>query len=569
MNKLLLFLFLLPKGLYRSLGADINHLKAILKVKLMLDDRRPLSMGRAPQAKKKPIRFMTALGVFMSMIIGFMYILPLMLEDTIMGLWLYATVFLLMFSFMLISDFSTVLFDTRDKTILLPRPINERTLLLSRLLHMFIYLFRIVFPMSLAGWIFMGVTKGWLAAIWFPFLVLMLTIVALFLVNACYLLILRFAKPDKFKDIVNYFQIAFSIFFFACIYLLPRVIDSQDFQSLKHTDFDWACLTPTYWLAASFTWIEADKLSSITKWISILAVLGPAILVWLTIKYLSPSFSKGIANIDTVSVEAETPKVTIQTGKKSAAQLYLKLANWLNASAIGKAGFSIAWLQTSRSRNFKMRVFPSFGFVPVYFFYLITMNHSRSIGETWEQLPDTKTFVLLLYMSSFVVMNLLTMLVHSDQYKASWIYYSSPIARPGEVMLGAFKAVWVKYFLPMFGIVSLFVLYVWGPKTLLDIALALTNITVFALGILRVAYRKLPFSALELMKEKGNRFFKTMFIMLLPTSLGFGHYWTTITPWLWWMKIVFIILSSILLWLLWDSYKNTSWDEVKKMDLSA
>ena len=95
------------------------------------------------------------------------------------------------------------------------------------------------------------------------------------------------------------------------------------------------------------------------------------------------------------------------------------------------------------------------------------------------------------------------------------------------------------------------------------------NITVFALGILRVAYRKLPFSSLEQMKEKGNRFFKTMFIMLLPTGLGFGHYWTTITPWLWWMKIVFIILSSILLWLLWDSYKNTSWEDVKKIDLSA
>ena len=98
MNKLLLFLFLLPKGLYRALGADTNQLKAILKVKLMLDDRRPLSMGRAPQAKKKPARFMTALSVFMSMIIGFMYIIPLMLEDTIMGLWLYCTVFLMMFS---------------------------------------------------------------------------------------------------------------------------------------------------------------------------------------------------------------------------------------------------------------------------------------------------------------------------------------------------------------------------------------------------------------------------------------------------------------------------------------
>jgi ABC-2 type transport system permease protein len=567
MNKFLLFLILLPKKLWAALGADVNHLRAILKVKLMLDDRRPMAMGRQQQVRKKPVRFMTALSVFLSMVIGAMYIFPLMLDDTFMGLWLYCTVFLLMLSFMLISDFSTVLFDTRDKTILLPRPINERTLLLSRLLHMFIYLFRIVFPMSLAGWIVIGITKGWAAAVWFPFMIIMLTIVALFLVNACYLLILRFSKPGKFKDVVNYFQIIFSIMFFACVYLMPRAMDSEGFKQLKHTDFAWAQFTPTYWLAASYSWLEADKLSSLTKWISILAIAGPMILVWLTIKYLSPSFAKRIGNIDVVTTEEQTSAVK-KLERKSGSDFYLKLAGLLNKSPLSKAGFSIAWIQTGRSRNFKMRVFPSFGFVPVYFFYLITMNNTSSISDTWEKLPSTSTFVLLLYMTSFVVINLLNMLVHSDQYKASWIYYSSPVAVPGEVMVGAFKAVWVKYFLPMFTIVSCFVIYVWGAKALLDVALALINISLFALGILRVAYRRLPFSAMEQMNEKGNRFFKTIFTMFLPMGLGFGHYLTTTNPWLWWMKILFIILSSILLWLLWDSYKSTSWTQVKKVDLA-
>jgi hypothetical protein len=567
MNRFLLFLILLPKALYRYLGADVGHLRAILKVKLMLDDRRPMAMGKGQQTRKKPVRFMTALSAFLSMVIGFMYIIPLMMDDVFMGLWIYCSVFLLMLSFMLISDFSTVLFDTRDKTILLPRPINERTLLLSRLLHMFIYLFRIVFPMSLAGWVLMGVVRGWLAALWFPFLVIMLTIIALFLVNACYLLILRFAKPSKFKDVINYFQIIFSILFFACIYLMPRAIDSEGLAQWKHTDFPWAYCTPTYWLAASYTWVEADKLSSLTKWISILSIVGPLILVWLTIKYLSPSFAKRIGNIDIVNTESDSLKDQLPK-QKSTSLFYLKLANRLNKEPLGKAGFSIAWLQTGRSRSFKMRVFPSFGFVPVYFFYLITMNNTSTIAETWNKLPSTKTFVLLLYMTSFVVMNLLMMLVQSDQYKASWVYYSSPVEKPGDVMLGAFKAVWVKYFLPMFAIVAGFVLYVWGVGALLDVVLALINITVFAFCILRVAYRRLPFSVLEQMKEKGNRFFKTIFIMLIPAGLGFGHYWTTITPWLWWMKIVFIILSSILLWLLWESYKNTSWDEVKKIEWS-
>ncbi|HTN17738.1 MAG TPA: hypothetical protein VL092_08670, partial [Chitinophagaceae bacterium] len=230
MNKFLLFLILLPKALWKGMGADVAHLKAILKVRLMLDDRRPIAMGRQQTKKKKPVRFMTALGVFLSMLIGFMYTFPLHLDDRFMGLWLYFSVFLVMLSVMLITDFSTVLFDTRDKTILLPRPVNERTLLLSRLLHMFIYLFRIVLPMSLAGWVTFGLLEGWKAVLWFPFAIILLTIIALFLVNGAYLLVLRFSKPGKFKDIINYFQIAFSILFFACVYLLPRAVSEEGFQ---------------------------------------------------------------------------------------------------------------------------------------------------------------------------------------------------------------------------------------------------------------------------------------------------------------------------------------------------
>jgi ABC-2 type transport system permease protein len=565
MNKFFLFLIMLPKGLWRALGADIPQLKAILKVRLMLDDRKPLSFGRQ-QTKKKPARFMSALSVFLSAVIGMMYIIPLAaLDDRIMGLWLYFTTFLLMLSFLLVTDFSTVLFDTRDKSILLPRPINERTLLLSKLLHMFIYLFRIVFPMSLAGWVFVAIENGLVAAIWFPFIVFMLTLVALFLVNGCYLLILNLAKPERFKDIINYFQIGFSVLFFAIVYLMPRAADSTGFKILQHQNYRWAAFTPTYWLAASWTWVEPDKVLSYTKWLSILAIAGPLLLIWLTVRFLSPSFAKKIGGIDVVDAPVQKA-IGGASGRKTASKLYLKLANLLNKNPLSKAGFSIAWLQTGRSRNFKMRVYPSFAFVPVYFFYLVTQNKAP-LTEIWHTLPETHNNILLLYMSAFIVMNLMSMLVFSDQYKASWLYYSAPIERPGSVMDGAFKAIWVKYYLPIFTVISCFVVAIWGTKSLLDIALALVNITLFAACVMRIAYRRLPFSSVEQMNEKGSRFFKTLFIMIIPSSLGFGHYFVDLVPWLWWLKIVFIGLSAMLLWLVWDSYKNTTWDELKKMDL--
>ncbi|MGC4059189.1 MAG: hypothetical protein QM743_13890, partial [Chitinophagaceae bacterium] len=60
------------------------------------------------------------------------------------------------------------------------------------------------------------------------------------------------------------------------------------------------------------------------------------------------------------------------------------LADKFNKNPLSKAGFSIAWLQTDRSRNFKMRVYLTFGYVPVYFFFITTQS-KIPLNEIWEK----------------------------------------------------------------------------------------------------------------------------------------------------------------------------------------
>lgn len=554
------------------MGADVKQLYALLKVRLLLDNRRPVSFNKQQNNGKKTFKYMAELSMFLYVIMGFIYIIPLFIDDFIMGLWLYYTSFLTMLSFMLISDFSTVLFDSRDQSIIGHRPINERTLILSKFLHIGIYLFRIIMPMSLAGLTFIIYEKGWLSGIWFMTTIIVLTAFVLFLVNTIYLLILHFVRLEKFKDTINYFQIVFSILFFILVYTFPKLIESNSFLTLKHTNYPWIIATPTYWIAASYSWISSDKLSHITPYIGILAYTVPFIMLWLTLKYLSPSFMSKIALIDTASTNKKIEDLKENTNKavkQSKNKFYIILAKWFNKNNFAQASFILTWLQTDRSRNFKMRVLPSFGFVPVYFFYLITLNTNLGYVEAFRNLHNTKSYIILLYISSFIVLNLVYMITNSENYKASWIYYSSPITNPGDLMLGAFKAIWIKYFLPIFLAISLFVLYIWGIDKTIDIILAWLNITIFGIGIMRVLYRRLPFSMYEQMNEKKGRFFKSMFIMILPTSLGLAHYFTTITPWLWWMKLLFIGLALILLWLLWDSIKSTSWEDLSKFEEST
>src|SRR5947209_4725985 len=117
MNKLLLRLALLPSGLWRAADADVGQLRAILEVKLKMDDRKPLNFGRQKQ-QKKDRKFTSILGMFVSFVTGIMYIFPLIfINDLILSFTTFFSLFLFLLTFTLITDFSNVLIDTRDKYI--------------------------------------------------------------------------------------------------------------------------------------------------------------------------------------------------------------------------------------------------------------------------------------------------------------------------------------------------------------------------------------------------------------------------------------------------------------------
>jgi hypothetical protein len=558
MNKLLLRLALLPARLWEKAGVDLTQLRAILEVKLKMDDRKPLNFGRQ-QTKKRNRRFSSVLGMLVSFFTGIIYIFPLIiLPDRLFGLLSFFTVFLFLLTFTLIADFSNVLIDTRDKFIVLPRPVSDRTLAVSRMLHVGIYLFRIVLPMSLPGWIAVGMLDGWRAVLWFPLPLLLLLFTSLFLVMGIYMLILRVAAASRFRDILSYFQIAFSITLFGFYYLMPRAMDSTQVASLKIGDYPWLKLFPSYWLAATWSWIHPHALPSGTFLYSILALLLPLVLIGITLKWLAPAFAANLGRLYVSEGSMPTPG---KTKKAGFGQAWQKLAALLNKRPEAQAGFIMTWLQSARSRSFKLKIYPVFAYIPIYFVYLLSLNKDQSLSSSWASLSGSGKHITLLYMSCVVVLQALGFSTVSEQYRASWIYYSVPLYEPGALMAGAFKAMWVKYFLPFFMAISAFVLFIWGMKALPDVLLALVNATLFAVCTVRVAYRQFPFSQAEQMSNAGSKFLRVFVSLTIPGALGVGHY---LALELLWLKMIFLVLSLILLWLVWDSYAHTGWADLKK-----
>ena len=560
MNKIFLNLIMIPSGLWRSLGADIVQLRAILNTRLILDDRNPMTIGRMNKAKTDR-KYASLLNSIASLVLGFMYMFPLLVvKDRVFSLTLYFSFLMMVITLMLITDFSNVLFDTRDKYILFPRPVSDRTLVLARLLHVVIYLFRIIIPMALPAWVMLGYLDGWKSALLFPLPLVLLVFLVLFIVNSVYLVVLKLAKPEKFKDVINYFQVLASVVFFASVYLMPRFFDPSRPGEFNIVNYSWVKYIPSYWLGVCWSWLGYAVSLPGTAVLSALAVILPLGCMYMLVKWLAPQFSQRISGIDAVDAGAYVAPGTRQAPP---GKFYQKIAYAFNRNDDARAGFMIAWLQTSRSRSFRMRVYPTFAYVPVYFFYLLSTSHKASFTEEFHNLASGSRHLLLLYMSSFVMITSLTYLTMSDQYKAAWVYYATPVEKPGKIMIGAFKALWVKYFLPFFIALSVFVLYVWGIPAIWDIVLALVNVTLFVSCMAYISYRNLPFSIMEQVKQSGNRILKSFLVMIIPMTLGFGHYFAIH---LLWLKLVFLMLSSILLWLVWDSYANTSWAKMFKTE---
>ena len=91
MNKLLLYLVMTPSALWGSMGADVVQLRAILKIRLMLDDRKPMGIGR--QQNKKKIKYGSLFSSFIYLVMGFFYMMPLnVIQDRILSLTIYFTI---------------------------------------------------------------------------------------------------------------------------------------------------------------------------------------------------------------------------------------------------------------------------------------------------------------------------------------------------------------------------------------------------------------------------------------------------------------------------------------------
>jgi len=562
MDKILLKFVSFFNPVLEKAGVNTVQLHEILRVKLLMDARRPkAAFTNRRGTANKPAGSSKWANIGLVIMGCFIGIVLFIFEMPMVGQFIYFSIFMVLMALTLISDFTTVLIDTRDQFIIIPRPVNDRTLAISRFMHITLYITKVALLQGLPGLIMIGFADGLMAVPLFFIQIIEATLLSVLLVNMVYFILMRSVSAQRFKDIISYFQIAFSILIFAVYYLVPRLVSISVLQHTNILAHKWVYLLPPVWIASlNEILLHAGRASLLIASLAILGLIFPIIGIWFVAKVLAPGFNRKLAAVSTS--DGSSNSITNEK-KQYKTDFRDKIANLLAPDPIENAGFKITWKLAARTREFKMKVFPAFAYVPIYFIYFTLNGTGQTLSEKYERLQNGVNYVFLIYMSTIVLSSILQNVSSSGKYKSAWVYYALPIDKPGRILAGMYKAIIVLYFLPYCLVLSIIIASIWGPLTVNDIILAFSVCTIYGMLMALFMVKGLPFSKPVIVKAR-SRMIISLLIMSFIVGIAFGHrfliHWETLI----WILTVPLLLGN---WLMFHRYKQQSWDDIEVADM--
>jgi len=507
------------------MNVNISHLKAILTAKLTIDNRRPSAFDQMQRGKeKKELKKATLNTMLSSLLVGGIVLLSFGIShDLTSRLTFYFSMFIFFLAATLISDFTSVLIDVKDNMIIIPKPVNDATFVTYRLLHITIHISKVLLPMLLPAIIFLSVKGLSMVLVPFVFMAFMATLFTIFLVNAIYILILKITTPEKFKSIISYIQIGFAVLIYGAYQFLPRLADAPASNNLQMSQLKFIRLLPPFWFAETCSSFRAFSFGNMQLLSLALSIIVPALSMVIVVKYLAPSFTQKLSLINSSAAEIKKADPDKIHSVKRQSSWVEYLAGKLTSGAVELTGFLFTWKMMGRSREFKIRVYPTLGYFLVIFLLMTLNGKSGSLSEITSLSGKGKIFlILLIYFSSLISITALAQLSGSEKYRASWIFNVSPLISPGPVITGALKSVIFSFVLPLFLLFLLSGIPAIGLRIVPHLLLGCINVVALCSLLAYFFLKKLPFT--QPPSNTGSfTFINSMLTLVLSFVFGLIH----------------------------------------------
>lgn len=189
------------ESMFVKFGVDYEVMRRILQVKLMMDQRRvPTVFNQSgKKSNKDQNQFIKSLWIY---VLFGAFMIPFIVfgENYIFQTSIVFGIFMFLIMTSMISDFSSVLLDIRDKTILSTKPINQKTINMAKIIHVGIYLLFLTGALTAPSLIAGLIKHGILFTFIFLFEIILIDILVLVMTALIYFVILKFFDGEKLKD---------------------------------------------------------------------------------------------------------------------------------------------------------------------------------------------------------------------------------------------------------------------------------------------------------------------------------------------------------------------------------
>lgn len=498
--------------IWRAIGINPTQLFHILSLKLLLEKRTPKPLLYGEKASKVS-PYSHWLVALVQLVLGSMLVLVFTLHvDLFTSVSIFLLLFMSILGTSLVQDFTGILLDAKDYSIINPCPIPDNVILWARILYMFIKLFSQALFLSIPCIGYFIYQFPWQDC---GLLLLVLPVAAvtvLFLVILLYVVALRFLSVARFKKLLGTFQLLISALIFA-LYMFGSHFIAWEFiaeLNLKEPHFMW--LLPSLWLASIF---QVTSEASDVAYLFILGLGFPILLMYLSRGYLAQGFGSKVAEV--------AGSVVKKANRPSAVGAQFRLSALVCSRKVERAVFILVGRMMARSQALKQQFYPNLVIVPIYFIYifLTTGVEGYTMAEIAAHVLAKGSYLFPLYMLLLAFITLLKNISLAQDYKASWVFYAAPISSMGEIQAGVIKSIVLRLYLPILLLLGGALVAILGVQLVNDVLLA--GALSIILMIVKVYYSPayIPFSQpAEVLHES---FFKNITHLIVIICVGMAH----------------------------------------------
>ncbi len=518
---------------FEARGYDYTVLRKILQVQLIMDSRRvPTILARS---RKKPNNdsanaFVRSLWFYV--LLGAV-VIPMVASNRHFLFFMSIGMAILMFLVMLsmISDFSSVLLDIRDRSLLAPKPITAKTIAMARTLHIAIYLMLMTIAVALPSLVTAIIRHGIVFFIVLVAVLILMDLLIMALTALLYFLILRYLDGERLKDFINYVQIGLSLMMTLGYQLLGHSFQLLNAHIVFHPAW-WQIIIPPLWFGAVFQVLFSPPNTVEVILFAVMALVVPLLAYGVYLHFM-PAFEN---RLEKLSATAK------QTGHLSKAwsEWYSRL---FCRNPRERQAFLFGGAMMTRERDFKLKVYPILT-LSIFLPFIMMMNASSN--HLFQGLSSSHWY-LSIYFIDMAIPSAVLMMHFSQYYKAAWIYQTTPLPSATLLFRGILKAFLARLILPVYLIESIIFLGIFGSGIWMSLIVAYISTWLFAVITMLITPKSLPFSTpyQAAQQQHGLVFFLFIAVALIFAGI---QYAVSQVPWGLDLYLVILLFATLGAW---------------------